>query len=76
MKKMLFYPTGITDSTLQGESRDEVQNQDEIRFFEIMRPSSIEVKTADTSFIESSVEGREDQVHDSTLSPTSTNPLT
>ena len=75
-EKVLFYPTRITDSSLQGESRDEVQNQDEIRFFEIMRPSSIEVETADTSFIECSVEGREDQVHDSTLPPTSTNPLT
>ena len=75
-EKMFFYPTGITDSSIQGESRDEVQNQDEIRFFEIMRPSSIEVETADTSSIECLVKGREDQVHDSTLSPTSTNPLT
>ena len=41
-----------------------------------MRPSSIEVETAVTSSIEFSVEGCEDQVHDSTLSPTSTNPLT
>ena len=75
-EKMFFYPMGITDSSLQGESKDEVQNQDEIRFFEIMRPSSIEVETTYTSSIECSVEGREDQVHDSTLSPTSTNPLT
>ncbi|KAF8411452.1 hypothetical protein HHK36_004003 [Tetracentron sinense] len=53
------------------------QNQDEIRFFEIMRSSSIEAETAETSSIECSVEGREDQVHDSTLSPTtSTNPQT
>ena len=75
-ERMFFYPTGITNSSLQGESRDEVQNQDEIRFFKIMSPSSIEVETADTSFIECLVEGREDKVHDSTLSPTSINPLT
>ena len=75
-EKMFFYPIGIIDSSLQGESRDEVQNQDEIRFFEIMRPSSIEVETADTSSIECSVKGCEDQVHDSTLSPKFTNPLT
>ena len=73
---MFFYLTRITDSSLQGEFRDEVQNQDEIRFFEIMRPSSIEVEIADTSSIECSVKGREDQVHDCTLSPTSTNQLT
>ena len=59
--KMFFYPTGITNSSLQGEFRDEVQNQDEIRFFEIMRPSSIEFEIADTSSIECSVKGREDQ---------------
>ena len=75
-EKMFFYPTGITNCSLEGESRDEVQNQDEIRFFEIMRPSSIEVETADTSSFECSIDSNIDQVHDSTLSPTSTNPLT
>ena len=56
-EKMFFYPMGIIDSSHQGVSRNEVQNQDEIRFFEIIRPSSMEVETADTSSLECSVEG-------------------